>query len=337
MSLDAMGNVLRAARRKPGDRLNILAFPTHERWQSGLAGCNADFFLFRGEGIKEWDHRFAPLPSNHTLLDPTLGEGQIPSDLTFDLILAQSLGQVRVAQHLSRRGHLPFIRMEHTLPPPSVPREEALRLGKILGHLNATCSANNREQWGLPANTRIVHHGIDTDFFVPGNEERKAHCLSVVNDFINRDVFCGYRIWKEATEGLPVHIVGNTPGLSEAAKDINELRSFYQQSEIFLNTTLVSSAPVSPLEAMACGCTVVSTDTTTMPELIEHGVTGFLGSTPQELAEHCRTLLADPGLCRKIGAAAREMVVRRFSIARFASDWDRIFQEASSIAYLGEP
>lgn len=334
--LNPIGNILRTAKRRQDEPLNILTFPTHERWQNGLANCKAVFWMFRGEGIKDWNFKFGALPTNHILLDPSKNANQIPPEVSFDAILAQSIGQYMVGRQLSQAMHVPLIRMEHTLPPPGMPKESAAESGARSGHVNVTCSQYNKAAWPLPANTRIIHHGLDTEFFQLGTGERKQVVLSVVNDFINRDIFCGYKIWKETVTGLPHMIVGDTPGLSKPAKDVAELRSIYQSVALYLNTTLVSSSPVSPLEAMLCGCPVVSLATTTMPEVIKHGVNGFLGDTPNELRHFCQVLLDDPELCRKMGLVARETVVNKFSAKSFVWLWDNVFRDAANIPFLGE-
>lgn len=331
-----VASITRAATRRPGERLNVLTFATHERWQSGLTNCNANFYMFDA-GIKAWNHAFAPLPANHFLLDGKLGDYQVPAELSLDVVLAQSVVHMPIATTLSKRLHLPLVRMEHTLTHPSWPKAYIENLRNLPCHILVTCSDYNRKDWGFPDTALVIHHGIDTDFWTPDDSvPRKAHAISVVNDFINRDYACGYNIWKDVVKNIPYQIVGETPGLSKAAAGPEELRQFYRQSLVYLNTTLISSAPVSPLEAMACGCAVVSTDTTTMPVVIEHGVNGFLGHTPEELAETCQMLLADPDLCRRIGQNARKTVVERFSVPRFVEEWDDLLNKAANIPYLGE-
>ena len=44
--------IIRAATRKPTEKLNILTFPTHERYESMLAKTGHNFYAYRAEGIK---------------------------------------------------------------------------------------------------------------------------------------------------------------------------------------------------------------------------------------------------------------------------------------------
>ncbi|HSX16107.1 MAG TPA: glycosyltransferase family 4 protein [Candidatus Saccharimonadales bacterium] len=57
---------------------------------------------------------------------------------------------------------------------------------------------------------------------------------------------------------------------------------------------------MSVIEALACGTPVVAMNHGAMPELIEHGVTGFLADTEEEFAEYMKRVdEIDPAACRK--------------------------------------
>jgi glycosyltransferase involved in cell wall biosynthesis len=72
-----------------------------------------------------------------------------------------------------------------------------------------------------------------------------------------------------------------------------------------------------------------------LPEVITNGVDGILASTPAEMAAHCRRLLADPAEARRLGAAARQTVLTRFSLGRFVAQWDGLLREAAELFYRG--
>ncbi len=71
------------------------------------------------------------------------------------------------------------------------------------------------------------------------------------------------------------------------------------------------------LEAMACGCCVVSTRTGGAEALIEHGVTGFLVEPGDVAALRAQlaAVLADPPAAEEVGRAARQRVEARFAVA----------------------
>ena len=77
---------------------------------------------------------------------------------------------------------------------------------------------------------------------------------------------------------------------------------------------------LSVIEAMACGTPVIATRRGSMPELIEHGVTGFLVDTPEEaVAAIDRVGEIDRAACRRA-------VAERFSVARMADDYIALYR-----------
>ena len=69
------------------------------------------------------------------------------------------------------------------------------------------------------------------------------------------------------------------------------------------------------LEAMASGTPVVCSRLGGLPEVVQHGVTGFLvepGNVP-ELRARLAELLRDPARARRLGGNARELVLERFT------------------------
>lgn len=334
-----VGSLCRAATRREGEPLNVLTFPTHEAYQTCLARTGHRFFLVQGPGIKTWDARFRPVPPGHVLLDPAKGNRQVPAEEDFDLVLSQNkFGQFAVAAQLSRQLHLPLVSLEHTLPPDSWGKGGLRRARQMRGHVNLFISEYSRRAWGwAEGEALVVHHGIDTTQFRPPPVDggRRPVALSVVNDWVNRDYFCGYTLWKKATEGLPVRVLGDTPGLSQPAPSVDALAAAYRTSLVFVNTSLVSPVPTALLEAMASGCAVVTTGTCMIPEVVEDGTNGLLADTPAAIRSAVGRLLADPDLAAALGREARRTVEEKFSLGRFVTVWDRVLRDAADITYTG--
>lgn len=337
-----LGSITRAATRRPGEPLNILTFPTHEAYETGLAKTGHNFYAFRAQGIKDWNRAYRPLPDNYTLLNPSKGMRQLPADVDFDLVLSQNkFGQFQYACQFARQLHLPLVSLEHTLPHPTWPAEQLATLKRFRGHLNLFISDYSVGKWGWDAadpTVRVIKHGIDTDTFSPNDMlcDRKPHSLSVVNDWANRDWCCGFNLWRETVDGdFAFHVVGATPGLSEPAKSVHDLVMTYRSSLVFLNTSLISPVPTALLEAMSCGCAVVSTNNCMIPEVISHEENGFLANDARELRFYCDLLLKNPDLARAMGAAARQTIVERFSMGRFVADWNGLLAEAADTTFTG--
>lgn len=331
-----MGSILRAASRKQGEKLNILTFPTHERYETGLCKTGHNFWAVRAPGIKDWNTIYAPLPKNYTLLSPSSQDQvNLPSYVNFDLVLSQNkFGQCQLAKRIAHKLHLPLISLEHTLPRKEWGQSELQGLKNLSGDINLFISEYSRKQWGWDKNEAdVVHHGVDTELFCPGEEEKKLHALSVVNDWINRDWCCGFTFWQQATKGLKVRVVGNTPGLSNPAASTEDLVKEYQSSALFVNTSLISPVPTALLEAMACGLPCVSTMNCMIPEIIKHNENGLLAQSPEEMNIYIQLLLSNEEMRKRLGEAARKTIVERFSMDSFVNKWNNIFDQASNVVY----
>lgn len=334
-----IGTLTRAATRREGEPLNILTFPTHEAYQTGLALTGHNFYLLQGEGIKTWNAKFRPVPANHVLLNPAKENRQIPSELDFDLVLSQNkFGQFSVARQIALQLQLPIVSLEHTLPMKDWGQGELKKMRGMRGDINVFISEYSRERWGWQeSEARVIHHGIDTSLFRPGdNAARRPHALSVVNDWKNRDWCCGFSLWAEGTQGMPVRVLGDTPGLSKPAASPEELAQEYRTSLVFVNTSLVSPIPTALLEAMSSGCAVVTTGNCMIPDVVKDGENGLIANTPGEIRAAVEWLLACPGNALQMGRAARETVKMLFSMDRFIQNWNVLFEEAASLIYRSE-
>lgn len=72
---------------------------------------------------------------------------------------------------------------------------------------------------------------------------------------------------------------------------------------------------------MALGVPIVASLVGYNQRLIRHGETGFLVKSESEWEEALRTLIADPVLAAKIGAAARADAVKRYSYSALMPVW----------------
>lgn len=321
-----LGGIIRRFQKRK--RYNCITFPTHESYQTGLATTNTDFYMWHGEGIKKWEDKYRPLPSNHFRLNGD-GFNQIPIDIDFDFILSQNkAGQFPVAIQLSNMLQIPVVSIEHCLPMPWWTAHDK-RYWQQTADINLFISEYSKKEWGYEG--EVVHHGIDTDKFSDFGEQRNPHILSVVNDWINRGQILGFDIWKRVTANLPVAVLGDTPGLSFPAQSVEHLVMNYNRAQIFLNTSIVSPIPTSLLEAMSCGAACVSTNNCMIPEIIENGVNGFLTNDEGEMRYYLELLLKDNELARKIGREARITIQERFGLDKFVSRWNEIFDRAANM------
>jgi L-malate glycosyltransferase len=85
-----------------------------------------------------------------------------------------------------------------------------------------------------------------------------------------------------------------------------EITSFYDAADIFINASYVDNMPVSILEAFASGTPVVSTCPESLKSLVEHERTGLLSEVgdAQGLAQNVIRLLQEPDLSDRIASNA---------------------------------
>ena len=339
--MKTISSILKRSKIERGNKLNILCAPTHERFSECLAATGHNFYLFCDPVFKQpyWDHQYATLPENIILLDESLGPYQIPSWLDIDILLAQNRwGQIQLFKELQQQYHIPLIFLEHTIPNDCT--DEQIRgAAKNRGDINVFLWHYSERAWlAQEYENRIIPHGMDHEFWSPNNksvDQKNQVVFSCVNDWIKRDEFCGWNLYQQSISGLPVLIKGKTPGVSVPAKDTNELRKFYRNSRVFLNTSLVSSLPMSLIEAALCECACVSTSTCAIPELFTDGHDCIFANTPDEINAACKLLLQDDELATRLGKVARETVIQKLSVQSFVDKWNDVFYDAVDLVYKG--
>jgi glycosyltransferase involved in cell wall biosynthesis len=77
---------------------------------------------------------------------------------------------------------------------------------------------------------------------------------------------------------------------------------------------------------MMVGMPIVALATTEMATVVDNGVSGWVDTDVDRLIEHMAELLEDRAEARRLGEGARRTAVERFSIDRFARDWDGAFR-----------
>ena len=337
-----LSTITRQGTRLPEEKLNILTFVTHERYEPNLCKTGHNFYSLTGSGTRSWNTKVAPVPDNYTiiptdfnnLINPAIPwEAKIRKirNIDFDCIIAQNVfGHAQIAKTIQNTIRVPLICIEHTDTMPSWSDEYIKSMLSLRGDINVFISEYSKERW-MCEDGIVLEHGIDHDTFCLSDKPRKNHILSMCNDWINRDVPCGFSIWLRICANLPCKVVGDTPGLSKGLDSLEECVNELQTSRIFFNTSQFSPIPMSLLEAMSCGCAVVSTATCMIPEIIKHGENGFISNDESKLREYLTLLLNDEALAKKIGENARKTIISRFGMDKFTDSWNNVLRKIDGI------
>jgi hypothetical protein len=89
------------------------------------------------------------------------------------------------------------------------------------------------------------------------------------------------------------------------------------------------------LQYMAAGLPVVANPVGVHREMVVHGETGFLASTPQQWADAVSRLAADPQLRNKMGAAGRDLIEKQYSVAAWLPKFAGAVLDKAGASRLG--
>jgi len=188
----------------------------------------------------------------------------------------------------------------------------------------------------------LIPNGVDTEHFLPLHEEQKpqvraelslpSHSPLVV--YVGRLVAekrVDYllRIWPYIRMEIPearLLIVGTGPeeprlrGMTIAgvqfAGQANDVVRYLQAADLFVLPSSTEGLSNSLLEAMSTGLPVLATSVGGTPDVIQHGVTGYLipPDNADMLKHGLRILLEDKVLRTKLGSNARQLILSDFSL-----------------------
>jgi glycosyltransferase involved in cell wall biosynthesis len=120
---------------------------------------------------------------------------------------------------------------------------------------------------------------------------------------------------RDQTEGIAI-----LPGF------LDDLSEFYAALDLFLMPSRSEGWGLSALQAMANGLAVIATDVGGLPELVEHGKTGWLvpSESPPALADAIEAAASDPARLCEYGRIGRERAAH-FSIERTVEETEQFY------------
>ncbi len=111
-------------------------------------------------------------------------------------------------------------------------------------------------------------------------------------------------------------------------RDVNRL---LEASDVFCLPSFHEGLPMAVCEAMAAGRPVVATSVGGVPEVVRHGVTGWLVA-PRDvdaLAGRILSALASPGESARVGEAGRAHAERYLSLERMAMEFETLYSHSA--------
>jgi len=187
-------------------------------------------------------------------------------------------------------------------------------------------SISDSQRRPLQANfIKTVHHGLPLDLLVPRPAEPRYLA------------FLG-RICPEKGPDRAIRIAQETGIPLKIAAKVDRVDQDYYHSVIapmidgqqpdFLSNALGLLLPIQwpepfglvMIEAMACGTPVIAFNRGSVPEVIDHGLTGFV------VEDEAEAVAAVPRLASLSRTAIRQCFERRFSSRRMAEDYLSLYQ-----------
>jgi L-malate glycosyltransferase len=207
--------------------------------------------------------------------------------------------------------------------------------------------------FGVPNSIEVIHNFVNIDTYKPAPRTGSEKILLHISNFrpVKR-VFDCIRILAELLPHGPVHLLmaGDGPDRGPAemlARDLgvhrhvtflgkqDHVERLIPQAHVLLLPSELEAFGLAALEAMACGVVPVATDAGGVPELIRHGVDGFVEPVGDIATHSARVLelLSDEALHARMAAAARESAVTRFAASRiipqYESYYDRVIERVA--------
>ncbi len=116
----------------------------------------------------------------------------------------------------------------------------------------------------------------------------------------------------------------------------DDIKRLLWASDVFVLPSKIEAFGMSALEAMTSSVPVVALRVGGLPELISHGVTGYLASSEEELVKLTVKLASDPSLARKMGFQAMVKALE-FDCKKMIPRYMAVYKLASRICEGGAP
>ena len=204
------------------------------------------------------------------------------------------------------------------------------------------------EVFGVQNDIRVIYNFVNCDLYKPSPDRgKKGKRLIHISNFrpVKRVLDC-VRILAEVRKEVDAELfmVGDGPDRGPAerlARDLgvehhtnflgkqNHVERLIPQAHVLLMPSEMESFGLAALEGMACGLPAVTTRVGGIPELVTHGVDGFLENVGDIQAQAARVieLLSDETVHERMAKAARKTATSRFCTDLIIPQYENYYDE----------
>ncbi len=207
-----------------------------------------------------------------------------------------------------------------------------------------------QNKWALENNASLIYNGIKNEIVtqkkmpeIPGDgpviifvarlAEPKEPLLALkASEFLQRKGYSHKMLivgdgpqYSACAQYISVHQLQSHITLLGKRDDVRELLGC---SDIFCLFSRWEGLPVSILEAMSLGLPVVASAVGGTPELVKHGLTGYLVENfeVETISSYLKILLCDDDLRQRMGNTARIVVREHFGLNEMVERYRRLYE-----------
>lgn len=195
---------------------------------------------------------------------------------------------------------------------------------------------NNLHEEQITKNVSYIYNGINLPASIDNNPftnipyEQKVLCIARLSAQKNVALFL------EVASLLPQYAfiwIGNQQPVKNEAQniffmgDIPNAGNYNEYADLFFLPSNYEGLPIVIIEALACGKPVVASAVGGIPELLD-GNNGFaIQNDAQKMAEKINLILSDKKLKEKMGCAAKQMYLQKFTVDKMVDGYMSVYEK----------
>lgn len=270
--------------------------------------------------------------------------------------IPHSISALLARQMLEDRRRLPFITTLHGTDITLVGTDRSyfpitkfsMERSDGLTTISRYMEQRTADVFGIRNPIRVIHNFVNVETYRPSPDRSTAEkVLLHISNFrpVKRVLDC-IRILAEVRRRQTVHLLmaGDGPDRGPAEMLARQLGVHHDvtflgkqdhverlipKAHVLLLPSELESFGLAALEGMACGVPPVATNAGGLPELVTHGVDGFLEPVGDIAAQSARVLelLSDDALFARMSSAARETAVSRFAASSIIPQYEQYYSD----------